>query len=204
MTKEKELRQRLQRLSGLVRELDEVADPKTRSATKEVVQLLMDLHGAAIERMMERVFEVGETGQHIIDQFGTDPLVSSLLVLYGLHPDDLETRVARALRGLAPTLQSHGVEAEVLSIQGGDVRIRASVDQHACASTAKTARALIEDAIYETAPDVTSLAIEGLDGKPASGFVSLEKLLAQRSSAAVSTRTSHEKAEVAVEQAVGD
>jgi Fe-S cluster biogenesis protein NfuA len=197
MTNEKELRQRLQRLSGLVRELEEVADPKVRSATKELVQLLMDLHGAAIERMMEKVFEGGETGRQVIDEFGADPLISSLLLLYGLHPDDLETRVARALRRLTPVLQSHGVACEVVSILGGEVRIHASVDAHACGSTAKTARALIEDAIYEVAPDVTALRIEGLDSKPASGFVPLERLLANGGSP-------HEKASALAEHAAGD
>jgi Fe-S cluster biogenesis protein NfuA len=177
MADDKELRQQLQSMAGLVREVEEIADPKARSAVKELVQALLDVHGAALERILERIFETGDMGQHVIDLLGTDPLVGSLLVLYGLHPDDLGTRVEKALRTIAPDLRAHGIDPELLSIHSGEVRLRARVGAQACGSTAASARKMMEDAIYEAAPDVTSLLIEGIDGKPASGFVSLDKLL---------------------------
>jgi len=43
--------------------------------------------------------------------------------------------------------------------------------------SAKTVQSILEDAIYEAAPDMASLTIEGLEGKPASGFVGLDQLL---------------------------
>jgi len=36
---------------------------------------------------------------------------------------------------------------------------------------------MVEEAIYGGAPDTTSLVVEGLEEKPASGFVALESLL---------------------------
>jgi Fe-S cluster biogenesis protein NfuA len=173
---DKELNQRMQRLSGLVGELETIADPKSRAAAREVVQLVMDLHGQAFERILEVVFASGESGQRVIDQLGADPLVSSLLVLYGLHPEELDGRVSGALKKVATELRSHKVSAELISVEDGAVRVRAAVAANTCGSTAGTARTMIENAIYEVAPDVTSLVIEGLDGKPASGFVSLETL----------------------------
>ena len=177
MTDDKELRQQLQRVAGLVREVEEIADPKARSAAKELVQTLMNVHGAALERMLEQIFQTGDIGQRVIDELGADPLVGSLLVLHGLHPDDLETRVQKALLTIAPDIRVHGIEPEVVSIQAGEVRLRATPGAHTCGSNASTARKMLEEAIYEAAPDVTSLRIEGLEGKAASGFVSLEKLL---------------------------
>jgi Fe-S cluster biogenesis protein NfuA len=191
MADDKELRQQLQRVAGLVREVEEIADPKTRSAVKELIQTLMDVHGAGFERILECIFQTGEIGQQIIDQVGADPLVGSLLVLYGLHPDDLETRVNKAFRRIAADLRSHGVEPELMSIRGTEVRLRASVGAHACGSTATTARKTLEEAIYEAAPDITSLAIEGLDGKAASGFVSLEKLLGNNVVGSTAALTTH-------------
>jgi hypothetical protein len=41
----------------------------------------------------------------------------------------------------------------------------------------KPCRADLEGAIYDAAPDLTSLAIEGLEEKSASGFVALDKLM---------------------------
>jgi Fe-S cluster biogenesis protein NfuA len=177
MADDKALRQQLERVAGLVRELEEIADPNARSAARELVQTLMDVHGAAFERILEKIFQIGDSGQQVIDEVAVDPLVSSLLVLYGLHPDDLETRIHKALRRIVPDLRSHAIEPELISIQGTEVRLRASVGAHACGSAAATARKTLEEAMYEAAPDITSLAIEGLEGKAASGFVSLEKLL---------------------------
>jgi len=174
---DKELDQRLKTLDGLVSELETTADPNARATAKELVQLVMDLHGAALERILETMFASGEAGIQLIDRLATDPLVSSLLVLYGLHPDELDARVGAALRQMDADLHSRGVHAELISSKSGHVRVRASVSANSCASTAATARALLENAIYEAAPDVTSVSIEGLDGKNATGFVGLEKLL---------------------------
>ena len=45
--------------------LETIADPAARAATKELVQLLMDMHGAGLERVMEIVFQSGEPGVRI-------------------------------------------------------------------------------------------------------------------------------------------
>ena len=105
-------------------------------------------------------------------------MVSSLLVLYGLHPDSLETRVNSAVKQLAPKLQRDGATVQLLGIEDGAVRVRVTPGEHACGSTTKALQAAVEDAIYEAAPDVASLSVEGLDGKPASGFVPLDRLMA--------------------------
>ena len=174
---DKEFDKRLKKLDGLVSELETVADPNARATAKELVQLVIDLHGAALERILEAMFASGEVGQQLIDRLGADPLVSSLLVLYGLHPDELGTRVEAALRKADSNLRSHGVHAELVSTENGHVQVRASVSANSCGSSAATARTVIENAIYEAAPDITSIAIAGLDGKSAPGFVGLEKLL---------------------------
>jgi hypothetical protein len=129
---DKDLNQRLQRLAGLVGELESIADPKSRATAREVVQLIMDLHSAALERILEKMFAEGETGQRVIDQLGADPLISSLLVLYGLHPEELATRVARGLQRVSSELRSHQVSAELVGIENGEVRVRAAVGANAC------------------------------------------------------------------------
>jgi hypothetical protein len=48
---------------------------------------------------------------------------------------------------------------------------------HTCGSTAKAVQATLEGALYDAAPDLTSLAIEGFEEKPTSGFVALDKLM---------------------------
>ena len=181
MGDEKDFQQRVQKIGGLVHDLETIADPASRAAAKELVQLLMDLHGAGLERILDIVFESGDAGAKIIDELGQDPLVSSLLVLYGLHPDELQTRVERKMEQIGSKLHKMGAEVKVVSINGGDVRLRARIDGHACGSTSRTVQQTIEEAVYESAPDLTSLVVEGLEEPAAdSGFIALEKLLGAR------------------------
>ena len=173
----KNFREDIERIGGLVQEIESIADPAVRAATKNLVQSLMDLHGAALEKALDIVAEAGEPGMSIIDRLGRDSLVSSVLILYGLHPEDIETRVAKAVDRVRPQLRKQGCEVELLSVTDGAIRLRVETGSHTCGSTAKTLQATLEGAMYDAAPDLTSLVIGGFDEKPASGFVALDKLM---------------------------
>lgn len=177
MTDGKDFREDVQKIAGLVQDIESIADPAVRAATKNLVQSLMDLHGAALEKALEIMTEAGEAGMNIIDRLGRDSLVSSILVLYGLHPEDIETRVAQAVDRLRPQLRKQGCELSLLGAQDGAIRLRVDTGSHTCGSTAKTVQATVEGAMYDAAPDLMSLVIEGLEEKPASAFVALDKLL---------------------------
>lgn len=177
MSDHKDFREDMQRIGGLVQEIESIADPAVRAASKDLVQSLMDLHGAALERALDIVADSGAQGMAVIDRLGRDALVSSVLILYGLHPDDLETRVVKAVDRVRPQLRKQGCEVELLGVNDGAIRLRVETGSHTCGSTAKTVQAALEAAIYDAAPDLISLAVEGLEEKPASGFVALDKLI---------------------------
>ncbi len=176
MLNEKDFRQRVQQIGALVQEIESIADPAVRASTTQLVQLIMEFHGTGLDRALEILANAGDPGIALIEKLGRDPIVSSLLVLYGLHPDSLETRVGKAVERLAPKLQRDGAIVQLLGIKDGEVRVRITPGDHACGSTSKALQAAVEDAIYEAAPDIASISVEGLDGKPASGFVSLNQL----------------------------
>jgi len=176
MQDEKDFQRRIQQIGDLVQELDTIADPEVRTRAKTLVQLILDLHAAGLERALEVIAGNNEFGQRVIDDLGRDSLVSSLLVLYGLHPLDVDVRVARTIEKLIPQVRKGGAELEVESAQNGFVRLRVKVTAHGCGSPTKTLKTLIEDAIYEAAPDISGLQIEGLDAPTSSGFVPLGQL----------------------------
>lgn len=179
MTKpeEKDFQTKVQRIGELVGQLENISDPEARACAKALVQLLLDLHAVGLERTLEIVAAGGEAGQHAIDDLGRDPLVSSLLVLYGLHPLDFEDRVGRAIEKLAPRVLKSGGALELLDVKANVVRVHVQLNGHSCGSTGKTLKAMVEDAIYEAAPDMSALVIDGLDGDAGSnGFVPLGKL----------------------------
>src|SRR5262245_35848337 len=172
----KDFQQQLQKIEVLVHTIESAADPNVRASAVELMQSLMELHGAGIERMMEIVFENRAAGSEIIDRLAGDDLVASLLLLYGLHPLDIETRVMQALDKVRPYLRSHGGNVELIWIADGIVRLRFVGSCHGCASSAMTLKLAIEEAIYEFAPDVAALDVEGVVAQsPPSGLVQLER-----------------------------
>jgi Fe-S cluster biogenesis protein NfuA len=177
MTDTKDFQAKVQRIGDLVAELETIQDREARAGAKALMQLVLDLHSAALERVLEIVAKDTSCGQRAIDELGDDALVSSLLVLYGLHPLDLESRVLRAIEKVGPRVSKGGGELELLGIENGVVRVQIAIPGHSCGSTAKTLKSMVEDAIFEAAPDLTELVVEGGDEKPGStGFVPLGKL----------------------------
>jgi hypothetical protein len=175
-----EFQQRVQQLGKLIAELEQMPDSALKVATGELVHLLMEMHGTGIERMMEIIFDSDSAGPQIIDKLGNDPIVRSLLLLYSLHPEDLETSVQKSLDALCPRLRKLNYAIELLNVEEGAVRVRVESSGHACGSTTENVRSMVEEGVYEYAPDVTSLAILGLEEQSSSGFVTLESLAGPR------------------------
>lgn len=178
MPDQSDFQQRVQRIGALVQEIECIADPAVRASTTQLLQLIMEFHGTGLERALEVLADAGEPGLAMIDTLGRDPVVGSLLVLYGLHPETLEERVNKAVGRLEAKLRRDGAQVQLLSIEDGAIRIRVTAGEHACGSTTGAMKTEVENAIYDAAPDIASLSVEGLDGKPASGFVSLNNLVA--------------------------
>ena len=174
MANEAEFQQQVRRLGKLIAELEEMPDGAQKVATGELIHLLMDVHSAGLERIMEIVFE--SSGADKIDELGRDPIVRSLLVLYSLHPEGIETRVRKSLDVLRPRLRKLNCGIELLSVVQGEVSLQVETSGHACGSTKSNLRDVIEEGVYEYAPDITSLQIHGLDDQPPSGFVALDNL----------------------------
>jgi Fe-S cluster biogenesis protein NfuA len=188
MSEDKELQQRVQQIGRLVAEIESVSDPALRTTARQLMQTLMELHGAALDRSLEIIVGAGDSGGRIINEMARDPLVGSVLVLHGLHPDDLGTRVTKAIERLQNRLRRDGSRVDLLAIEDGAVHLRVTPPEHACASTSKALRSTVENAVYEAAPDIASLIITGLEGKPATGFVSVELLVGHATTPALDGR----------------
>jgi Fe-S cluster biogenesis protein NfuA len=172
-------RGRVQRTTALIEEAQRFPDPKIRRQLEEIVQGILDLHGVGIERMLDKIATTGDAGLALIDSLAEDELVGNLLLLYGLHPQELETRIRQALDKVRPYLGSHGGDVELLSVTDGTVRLRLQGSCHGCPSSAITLKQAIEEAVYVAAPDLTALEVEGVvesSPHPRSAFVPLGAL----------------------------
>jgi Fe-S cluster biogenesis protein NfuA len=182
MSEEKEFQRLSQRIERLIARIEAAPDPGARADALELTRSLMELHGAALDRLMEVVARAGASGYALMDDFASDDLVASLLLLYGLHPHDLETRVRKALDRTRPFMHSHGGDVELLSVVEGVVRLRLVGSCRSCPSSTMTLKLAIEQAIYEAAPDVTEIITGGQiaqeEPAPANGLVQLRGLSA--------------------------
>jgi Fe-S cluster biogenesis protein NfuA/nitrite reductase/ring-hydroxylating ferredoxin subunit len=178
MLEQKEFQTRMQQVEGLIHRIENLPDQEARAAAVELVQALMEFHGAGLDRLMEIIAEAGDAGYAIFDNFARDEMVGSLLLLYGLHPVPLETRVMQALDKVRPYLDSHGGNVELIGVEGEVVRLRLQGSCKSCPSSAMTLKLAIEEAIMNAAPDVVAIEAEGaLESPPPAptGFVQIGK-----------------------------
>jgi Fe-S cluster biogenesis protein NfuA len=157
-----DFRGRIGRIETLIEEIERFADPAAQARAREIVQVLLEFHGAALSSLIGHVAEAGATGRAIMETIARDELASHLLLLHDLHPHDLEARVGRALDRVRPQLASHGGDVQLLGIDQGVVRLRMTGSCHGCPSSAATLRQTIETAIYDAAPDVAEVRVDGV------------------------------------------
>jgi Fe-S cluster biogenesis protein NfuA len=177
----------IRELGNLITQFDQLPDSPQKAACKKLVQLLMDVHGAGLERVMEIVFENESAGgPKIVDNLAKDSIVGSLLVLYSLHPDDLETRVRKSMEHMHPRLRKFACSAELVRVDQDIVYVRVTTTGHSCGSSTKDIRAIVENEVYEFAPDVAGLEFLGLEEPSNTGFIALESLMGQNFAMAAS------------------
>jgi Fe-S cluster biogenesis protein NfuA len=153
------------RVAQLLEEIRSMTGPPAWGRVEEVVQRLLELYGAGLGRVLRHAAAVeGEEGA-LAARLRDDELVSSLLLLHGLHPAPTDERVTRVVQELSGRL---GLDLELLAIEAdGTVRLRAQVDPRGCPSSAPTLARAIERTILEAAPEVTRVDVEGLATSPA-------------------------------------
>ena len=151
------VREASERIEVLLDDLGQGAPPAVMARVEELLQCVLSLYGAGLERVLETV------GPDAVRRLADDELVGNLLVLDGLHPDDVDTRVQRALDQVRPYLGSHAGGVTLSGVDAdGVVHLRLEGSCDGCPSSAMTVKSAIEDAILVAAPDVVAVEAEGM------------------------------------------
>jgi Fe-S cluster biogenesis protein NfuA/nitrite reductase/ring-hydroxylating ferredoxin subunit len=146
------------RIDHLLEELQSSTDERVWQRVEEALRLITELYGAALAR----VVELADPG--LLGQLTGDDLVASLLLVHGLHPDDVTDRVRQALERVRPYLGSHGGDVELLGVDHDRVSLRMLGSCHGCPSSAVTLKLAVEQAILEAAPEIEAIDVEDASG----------------------------------------
>lgn len=138
------VRERLRRLDELLERVEQVPSPTTAAAI-ESVQLLTEIYGEALTRMLDHA------GPDVVDRCVEDELLRHLMVLHEVHPHTVEERVREVLDEVRAQIESQGVHLELLGIDAGVARIRV-VGGSGC-SAGKVDQALSES-VLALAPEL--------------------------------------------------
>jgi hypothetical protein len=165
-----DFRNRVERVEELLGVLDGCADPAVREAARELARALLDLHSAGLARALELA------GPDVTDRLADDELVSSLLLIHGLHPLPADARVRRSVGRLRPLFRSLGGDVELLSATDTAARLRLRGDPAA----GPALRAAATEAVIGAAPDVTAVEFEEAWDGPLPGRVPLPLVAVRR------------------------
>jgi Fe-S cluster biogenesis protein NfuA/nitrite reductase/ring-hydroxylating ferredoxin subunit len=143
---------------------------RARERAEDLVRAVTDLYGAGLERLLEIVHDSGRLDEELLGLLAGDELVASLLLVHGLHPYDVRTRVEHALDEVRPYLGSHGGDVELLAVSDtGAVRLRLLGSCDGCPSSSVTLELAVRDALEAAAPEITSIEVESPTAAPATG-----------------------------------
>jgi Fe-S cluster biogenesis protein NfuA len=162
-------------IERLVQRVSALSDEDARTAALELLQSLMNLHGAVVSRIVEVLANSGEAGRVALAKLGSDPLISGLLVLYGVHPVAFEDRVGRAIEKVSQKLQKQSASVELVAIADTAVTVKIHSSGHGCGSSPEALKRMVEQAIMEAAPEVVDVIAEGATSS-ASAFVPLNMI----------------------------
>ena len=156
------LNQQGKRIQELVEQVGAYADPAARALLNECLEALLTLHGKGLTRILEVMNEAGPEGQKVLDQLIRDQVVRGLLLIHGLHPVDLETRLGQALKQVRPYMENHGGNVELLSLTNDVATLRLQGACKTCPSSTVTMELTLRRAIEEFCPDLLGLEVAGM------------------------------------------
>lgn len=156
------------RIEALLGQVRGMVSPPAWSRVEELIRALLELHRDGLSRALALLGEAGASGAELLERLAGDPTVAGLLLIHDLHPDDLESRIRKALARVRPYLDSHGGDVELVAIDAaqGAVRLRMKGSCDGCPSSALTVKLAVQGAIQELAPEIERFEVDGVADAP--------------------------------------
>jgi hypothetical protein len=170
---EGELRREADRIEQLLDDVRTMAGAPAYQRVEELVQRLVRLYGAGLSRLVQHLDQLGRLDQALATRLAEDPLLSSLLLLHGLHPHPVEQRVRHALELAAEELASYVGPVALVRVEGDVVHLRIDGSSPVGVSPALSAERLLARVLQDAAPEINHVELEGAR-RPTAGLVQID------------------------------
>lgn len=154
-----------EQLTALLEAVEHHPDEEFRERVMELVQAVIALHHTAFHRIVD-ILSARDDGEQLIAEITADEHVQAVLMVQGLMPADLETRVLEALDQARDELEKHGADAELVSLENGVARLRLVGGPASANVSTATLKAIIEHALFAAAPDLVRVGYEDTVAAP--------------------------------------
>lgn len=152
-------REMAKRLQELIEQIQTQPNPAARALLQECLQSLLAFYGEGLSRILEQVQASGVEGKQILDRLLKDETISGLLLIHGLHPIPLESRLRGAFEKVRPYMQSHGGNIELLSLENEIARVRLQGTCKTCPSSTVTLEFAVRRAVEAACPDLAGFEV---------------------------------------------
>jgi len=149
------------RIEELIAALDALAEPRAAEVARALVEAVLVMHAHALKRLVDHLAATKE-GRAVLEALAAEPAVSNVMLLHGVHPHDVATRIDRALGDLRAWLGPHKIAVHMVSAQRGRVCVRLEARGSGRKPKGTELRDRIETIVFEHAPEVEAVEIEGL------------------------------------------
>jgi Fe-S cluster biogenesis protein NfuA len=147
-------------LQVLIEQAGQIRDPKERDQVQDCLRSLVAFYGTGLAHLLQAVQAGGPEGRRAMDRVVADPIARGLLLIHGLHPVDLPTRLQEAIEKVRPYMESHGGNVELLNLENDVATFRLVGACKTCPSSSMTLELALRRAIEEACPDLLGFVVE--------------------------------------------
>jgi Fe-S cluster biogenesis protein NfuA len=155
-------------LNEQLEQLEAMPGPVSEPALTAVAGLA-EIYGQALTRALELADPA------VVERMLGDELIGHLLALHGIHPEPVETRLARVIEELRAALTAEGATIELDRLDDGVAVVR--VSGAGCGSSSADLEHVVRRAALTAVPELAGVTIVPAGGSSAAAFVPLDVLM---------------------------
>lgn len=171
------------RMEQLLEQLQHSSSPTAWQRVEELARVLVELYGRGLSQLVAHARQAARDPAAFAGVLAEDPVLSALLSVHDLHPEDTRERVQGALAATEQSLSEHGASFELVELRGDSatIRVLGATDDGLRVHLGRAVAHAVERAAPELALiSVENVALAGDAGRSPPGFVAVERLTERR------------------------